>query len=293
MIMRRPLGRGLDALIPGAPKPALAETPTSVEPERRAAIDRIRPNPRQPRADFDAAALDELAASIRAQGILQPLLVRPDGDGGYELVAGERRLRAAGLAGLREVPIVVREVSDRESLELALIENIQRDDLSPLEEAAAYQRLLDDFGHTQEEIATRVGKSRPAIANALRLLRLPEPIKRELARGRLTAGHARVLLSLDTADAQLRAARQILARQLSVRDTEKLAGTRRNGDERRTARDPHRAALERELAAALGTRVRIVPRGRGGRIEIEYYSNEELQGLTERLSRGAQNFDNV
>src|SRR6266403_6242630 len=127
MIMRRPLGRGLDALIPGAPKPALAETPTSVEPERRAAIDRIRPNPRQPRADFDTAALDELAASIRAQGILQPLLVRPDDDGGYELVAGERRLRAARLAGLREVPIVVREVTDRESLELALIENIQRD----------------------------------------------------------------------------------------------------------------------------------------------------------------------
>ena len=207
--MRKPLGRGLDALIPGAPKPMLGEMPSTigVEPERQAAIDRIRPNPRQPRADFDEAALNELAASIRAQGILQPLLVRPDGDGGYELVAGERRLRAARLAGLREVPIVVREVSDRESLELALIENIQRDDLSPLEEAAAYQRLLDDFGHTQEEIAARVGKSRPAIANALRLLRLPEPIKRELARGRLTAGHARVLLSLDTADAQLRAAR--------------------------------------------------------------------------------------
>jgi ParB family chromosome partitioning protein len=292
MIMRKPLGRGLDALIPGAPKPAFAEVATTVEPERQVAIDRIRPNPRQPRADFDEAALNELAASVRAQGILQPLLVRPDGDGGYELVAGERRLRAARLAGLREVPIVVRDVSDRESLELALIENIQRDDLSPLEEAAAYQRLLDDFGHTQEEIAARVGKSRPAIANALRLLRLPEPIKRELARGRLTAGHARVLLSLDTADAQLRAARQILARQLSVRDTEKLATARRDGDARRAPRDPHRAALERELAAALGTRVRIVPRGRGGRIEIEYYSNEELQGLAGRLGRSHHNFDN-
>ncbi len=191
--MRKPLGRGLDALIPGAPKPMLGEMPSTigVEPERQAAIDRIRPNPRQPRADFDEAALNELAASIRAQGILQPLLVRPDGDGGYELVAGERRLRAARLAGLREVPIVVREVSDRESLELALIENIQRDDLSPLEEAAAYQRLLDDFGHTQEEIAARVGKSRPAIANALRLLRLPEPIKRELARAAMATRAAR------------------------------------------------------------------------------------------------------
>jgi ParB family chromosome partitioning protein len=256
-----------------------------MEHEPQVAIDRIRANPRQPRSEFDETALNELAASIRVQGIIQPLLVRPDGDGGYELVAGERRLRAARIAGLREVPVVVREVSDRESLELALIENIQRNDLSPLDEAAAYQHLLDDFGHTQEEIATRVGKSRPAVANALRLLRLPEPIKQEIARGRLTAGHARVLLSLESADAQLRAARQILARQLSVRDTEKLAGGRREA-ERPAARDPHRAALERELAAALGTRVRILPRGRGGRIEIEYYSNEELHGLAERLARG-------
>jgi ParB family chromosome partitioning protein len=288
--MRKPLGRGLGALIPGATKPAMPDI-GDIEHEPQAAIDRIRANPRQPRTDFDETALNELAASIRAQGIIQPLLVRPDGEGGYELVAGERRLRAARIAGLREVPIVVREVSDRESLELALIENIQRNDLSPLEEAAAYQHLLDDFGHTQEEIATRVGKSRPAVANALRLLRLPEPIKQEIARGRLSAGHARVLLSLESADAQLRAARQILARQLSVRDTEKLAGGRRAA-ERPAARDPHRAALERELAAALGTRVRILPRGRGGRIEIEYYSNEELHGLTERLSRGGRNFDN-
>lgn len=288
--MRRPLGRGLDALIPGAPKPVMPEI-AGAGHEQQVAIDRIRANPRQPRTDFNEVALNELAASIRVQGIIQPLLVRPDGDGAYELVAGERRLRAARLAGLREVPIVVREASDRESLELALIENIQRDDLSPLEEAAAYQRLLDDFGHTQEEIATRVGKSRPAIANTLRLLRLPEPIKREIARGRLSAGHARVLLSLESADAQLRASRQILARQLSVRDTEKLAGGRRE-TERPAERDPHRTALERELAASLGTRVRILPRGRGGRIEIEYYSNEELHGLAERLSQGSRNFDN-
>jgi ParB family chromosome partitioning protein len=283
--MRRPLGRGLDALIPGAPKPTMPEI-ASAGHEQQVAIDRIRANPRQPRTDFNEVALNELAASIRVQGIIQPLLVRPDGDGAYELVAGERRLRAARLAGLREVPIVVRQASDRESLELALIENIQRDDLSPLEEAAAYQRLLDDFGHTQEEIATQVGKSRPAIANTLRLLRLPEPIKQEIARGRLSAGHARVLLSLESADAQLRASRQILARQLSVRDTEKLAGGRRE-PERPAPRDPHRAALERELAASLGTRVRILPRGRGGRIEIEYYSSEELRGLAERLSRGS------
>ena len=294
-MMRKPLGRGLNALIPGATKPVmppLSAPPETVEAEAetRVAVDRIHPNPRQPRMEFDEAALQELAASIRTQGIIQPLLVRPSpvGDGDYELVAGERRLRAAGLAGVREVPIVVRTLSDRESLELALVENIQRDDLSPLEEAAAYQRLIDDFGHTQEDIAARVGKSRPAIANAVRLLKLPESIRRELSRGRLTAGHARVLLSLDSADAQLRAARQILARQLSVRDTERLASSRTKKSGASVAgRDPHRAALERDLAASLGTRVRIVPGRKGGRIEIEYYSNEELQGLADRLSKRA------
>lgn len=290
--MRKPLGRGLDALIPGAPKPAMLPEIGVVEPEQRqVTIDSIRANPRQPRTEFDETALHELAASIRMQGIIQPLLVRPDGDGGYELVAGERRLRAARLAGLREVPIVVREVSDRESLELALIENIQRNDLSPLEEAAAYQRLVDDYGHTQEQIATRVGKSRPAVANTLRLLRLPEAIKQDIARGRLTAGHARVLLSIESPEAQLRAARQILARQLSVRDTEKIANGGRE-PERSAPRDPHRGALERELAAALGTRVRILPRGKGGKIEIEYYSSGELQGLADRLSQSRRNFDN-
>ena len=290
--MRKPLGRGLDALIPGAPKPAMPDVGPGERAHDAVAIDRIQANPRQPRRAFDETALGELAASIRVQGILQPLLVRPDGDGDYELVAGERRLRAARLAGLHEVPVIVREMSDRESLEIALIENIQRDDLSPLEEAEAYHRLIDEFGHTQEQVATRVGKSRPAVANALRLLRLPEQIKDEIARGRLTAGHARVLVSLESADAQLRAARQILARQLSVRDTEKLASNRRDGD-KAAARDPHRAALERDLAAALGTRVRILPRGRGGKIEIEYYSREELQGLAERLSRSRANFDNL
>jgi ParB family chromosome partitioning protein len=287
MSMRKALGRGLDALIPGAGR----ATPTlpvaaPAEADREVAIELISANPRQPRADFDESTLDELAASIRAKGVIQPLLVRPR-DGGYELVAGERRLRAAERAGLRRVPVVVREVSDAESLELAVIENVQRDDLSPLEEATAYQRLLDEFGHTQEEVAERVGKSRPAVANTLRLLRLPEPIKHELARGRLTAGHARVLLSLENTDQQLRAARQILARQMSVRDAERLAAARRTAG-RPAERDPHRQALERELAAALGTRVRIRPRGRGGRIEIEYYSNEELQGLSDRLRGGAE-----
>ena len=279
--MRKALGRGLDALIPGAGKPSPTAAEANDLPDRELPIDAISRNPRQPRTTFDETALDELATSIRAQGIIQPLLVRPRAGGTYELVAGERRLRAAERAGLRTVPVVIREMSDDESLEIALVENLQRTDLSALEEAAAYERLMHDFGLTQEEVAERVGKSRPTIANTLRLLRLPEPIKQELARGRLTAGHARALLSIDDADAQLRAARQIVARQMSVRDTEKLTPSSRRAAE--PARDPHRQALERDLSAALGTRVRIHPRGRGGRIEIEYYSLAELQGLADRF----------
>ncbi len=291
--MRKALGRGLDALIPGAGRTSPAPDAPIGDPasaDQQAAIDKIRPNPRQPRSEFDETALAELAASIRAQGVIQPLLVRRMPDGDFELVAGERRLRAAERAGLTHVPVFVREMSDDESLELALVENIQRDDLSPLEEATAYQRLIDEFGHTQEQIAERVGKSRPAIANSLRLLRLPESIKHDLARGRLTAGHARVLLSIEDHDAQLRAAKQIHARHLSVRDAEQLAAARKGGAKRATPRDPNRAALERELSSALGTRVRITPKGRGGRIEIEFYSGEELQGLVERIARRDSGF---
>ena len=290
--MRKALGRGLDALIPGAGRVAPAPEPVS-EPasgDTLVAIDRILPNPRQPRVEFDETALAELASSIRTQGIIQPLLVRRIDDGNFELVAGERRLRAAERAGLTHVPVFVRETSDVESLELALVENLQRDDLSPLEEAAAYQRLMTEFGHTQDAVAERVGKSRPAVANALRLLRLPESIKQDLARGRLTAGHARVLLSIDDADAQVRAAKQIQARQMSVRDAEQLAAARKGGATRTVARDPNRSALERELSATLGTRVRIMPKGRGGRIEIEFYSQEELQGLVDRIGKRDSGF---
>ena len=282
--MRKALGRGLDALIPGAGRITATPdaTPESLG-DTTAPIDRIHPNPRQPRLEFDEEALAELEASIRQQGVIQPLLVRRLDDEDYELIAGERRLRAAERAGLTHVPVYVREVTEAESLEMALVENIQRDDLGPLEEAAAYQKLMIEFGHTQEQIATRVGKSRPAVANALRLLRLPDSIKKDLARGRLTAGHARVLLSIDDADAQLRAAKQMLARQMSVRDAEQLAAARRKTPPRSGSRDPHRGALERDLSAALGTRVRIALKGRGGRIEIEFYSSEELQGLVDRL----------
>ena len=290
--MRKALGRGLDALIPGAGKLAAQSEPESGPSTNPSTVDipiaQIRPNPRQPRAEFDDNALTELADSIRVQGVLQPVVVRRMPDGAFELIAGERRLRAAQRAGLEKVPATMREASDIESLELALVENLQRDDLSPLEEASAYQRLMEEFGHTQEEIAGRVGKSRPNIANTLRLLKLPEAIKRDLASGKLTAGHARVLLSVDGADAQLRAARQIQARRLSVREAEKIVATRREKAAIPQARDLHRQALEQELSAALGTRVRVQPRGRGGRIEIEYYSNEELAGLCDRLRRPAR-----
>lgn len=282
--MRKALGRGIDALIPGANRGAAPEAaPVETQsPDLSVAIDKIRPNPRQPRTEFDEAALNELVGSIKVQGIIQPLLVRPLDDGDFELVAGERRLRAAERAGLTHVPVFVRDISDGESLELALVENIQRDDLSPLEEATAYQRLINEFHHTQEEVAARVGKSRPAIANALRLLKLPDTIKRDLSRGRLTAGHARVLLSIDDPDAQLRAAKQIQTREMSVRDAEQLVAVRKAAA-KPASRDPNRAALERQLSTALGTRVRITPKGRGGRIEIEFYSPEELEGLVDRL----------
>jgi ParB family chromosome partitioning protein len=293
MNMRKALGRGLDALIPGAGRVPAAPPPVDAATggEGVVPIEQITPNPRQPRVEFEESALAELVASIRAQGVIQPLLVRRLSEDSYELIAGERRLRAAERAGLTHVPIFVRDASDAESLELALVENLQRNDLSPLEEAAAYQRLLDEFGHTQEEIAERVGKSRPAVANTLRLLRLPDSIKHDLSRGRLSAGHARVLLSIHDSDAQLRAAKQIVTRQLSVRDAEQLAVAKRGATTIKPApRDPNRGALERELSAALGTRVRITASGKGGRIEIEFYSPEELQGLVERLTERVSRF---
>jgi ParB family chromosome partitioning protein len=291
--MRKALGRGLDALIPGAgvtaPRPApSAPLDAPGAGDREVSIDRVHANSRQPRREFDEHSLAELADSIRTQGILQPLLVRPIGDDQYEIVAGERRFRAAQRAGLREVPVVVRELTDTESLEIALVENIQRDDLSPLDEATAYQRLIDEFGHTQDAVAERVGKSRPAVANALRLLRLPDAVKQELSRGRLTAGHARVLVSIEGADAQLRAMRQILARELSVREAEQIGAAKRKAAGRTKGKtgtvDPHRQSLERTLTTSLGTRVRIHPRGKkGGVIEIEYYTDDQLDGLIDRL----------
>jgi ParB family chromosome partitioning protein len=262
--------------------------------ERRVPIGEIRPNPRQPRRFFDEERIAELADSIRQQGILQPLIVRK-AEPGYELIIGERRFRAAQRAGLDRVPVIVKDVNDAESLEMALVENIQREELTPIEEALAYRQLMEEFHLTQEEVANRVGKSRPVVTNLLRVLNLPDEIKEEVDRGNLSVGHARTLLALDTPEQQIDLARRIMRQGLSVRETEtlvarapELSAYREGPQSHQDAETPprpdlHRSALEEELMRALGTKVRLHPRKKGGRIEIEYYSNEELEGLVRRL----------
>jgi ParB family chromosome partitioning protein len=251
----------------------------------------ISVNPLQPRQHFDESALTELAASIQRHGVLQPLVVRRAG-AGFELIAGERRLRAAKAIGLTEVPVVLREADAIGRTEIALIENLQREDLGPLEEAAAYRGLIDDFGLTQEDVAQRVGKSRSSVANSLRLLGLPGPVKAQLESGALSAGHARAVLTIEGADEQIRFARELVDRQVPKADAERIAsarrvapkvGGRKRAAERRGSVDPNVRAVTDQLTSALGTRVRIVSKRRGGRIEIEYYSNEELERLLERL----------
>jgi ParB family transcriptional regulator, chromosome partitioning protein len=271
---RRVLGRGLDALIPAGA--------TGL---REVEIERIEPNPQQPRQRFEREALDILAASIREHGIVQPLVVSALGDDRYRLIVGERRWQASRLAGLTKVPVVVKEASDRQALELALIENVQRADLNPLEEAGAYQRLMQDFGLTQADVGRQVGKSRVAIANTVRLLVLPESVKRAVIEERITEGHARALLSLPDKQSQLAALERIEREDLSVRQTEELV---RRAIEPRPAkigqeRPPEIAAVEDELRRALGTKVFLHHGKRGGRIVIEYYSEDEFQGLYDRL----------
>jgi ParB family chromosome partitioning protein len=239
----------------------------------------IQPNVNQPRRAFSETSLDELAESIRQKGILQPLLVRVV-DGGYQLIAGERRFRAAQRAGLEHVPVTVREADDGDALEMALVENIQREDLNPLEEARAYRHLIDEFHLTQEQIATRVGKDRSTVANTLRLLQLPDAVQRDIERGVLSSGHARALVTAGSDAAKLALAREVLARRLTVRQTEQLA----KRSLRPMADADHRAA-EEQLTEALGTKVRIANRRNGaGRVEIEYYSLAELNGLIDRLT---------
>jgi ParB family chromosome partitioning protein len=254
-------------------------------------LDAITPNPHQPRSVFDPEALQELADSIREVGLIQPLIVQQvsTGEGTpprYQLITGERRWRASRLAGLQHIDVIVKDATPQETLELALVENIQRADLNPLEEAVAYQQLADEFGLTQERIAERVGRSRVSITNTLRLLRLPERIKMALMQGEITEGHARTLLMLDDEEEQLLALRTVVKRQLSVRQTEELVRRLEAATgvgERTPSRSPESEALEGQFREVLGTKVDLFRSRKGGRLVIHFYSEEDLQALFERI----------
>jgi ParB family chromosome partitioning protein len=280
MADKRPaLGRGLSALIPDSPAPPSHERALDVD------TDLLRPNKFQPRTEMNEDRIDDLARSIKAQGIIQPIVVRPV-DSGYEIVAGERRWRAAQRAGLLKVPVVVREISEDRLLAVALIENIQREDLNPIEEAHAYRRLSDEFHLTQEQIADAVGKDRSSIANTVRLLRLPHEVRANVASGALSMGHARALLAVTDEQMLLSLAREVAARSLSVRDTETLVRRTQSPEPKKEKppADVHTRAAEEKLRLALGTRVRIARRGKGGRVEIEFTSEDELQRIYEQLT---------
>jgi ParB family chromosome partitioning protein len=273
------LGRGLDALIPRA-------APSAQPPE--IPIDRIARNPHQPRVRFDEQQTAELAASITQHGVLQPIVVRAAADGGYELIVGERRLRAARLAGLSHIPAVVRETADGEPLELALVENVQRADLNAIEEASAYRELIDRFSLTHEEVARRVGKSRVAISNALRLLDLAPETREAIADGRISEGHGRALAALTIPELQRAALLVVLDRHLSVRQTEELVRRKRDPSTSHRARpiSGDLTDLEAHLRGLLATRVGIVRTRRGGRLVIDFYSDEELDRLYAIITRG-------
>lgn len=288
----RGLGKGLAALLGEAP--AVLGDPLSAPTDvpggsagdilRTLPLDRLEPHPCQPRRHFDAEDIRSLADSIRGRGVVQPLVVRPMGQERYQIVAGERRWRAAQQAGLHEVPALVRRLSDSESLEVALVENLQRSDLDPLEEAAAYRRLIDEFNHRQEDIARALGKSRSHVANTVRLLALPERVKELVADGALSAGHARALLPSVQAGSL---AEEAVRRRLTVRQTEALVRRAEGGGQRaRRRKDPNTASLEAELGRDLGLKVAIDGRGDGGgRLVIAYRAPEQLEALIGRLRR--------
>jgi len=281
---RKALGRGLAALIP---EPE-GEPPRAPAAAAEVALSELEPNPFQPRISIDPARLAELAASIRASGVVQPILVRRRGER-YQIVAGERRWRAAQAAGLASVPVSVREVPDEQLLELALVENVQRQELSPLEEAQAFQRLQSELGLSQDEIARRVGRDRTTIANTLRLLKLPRELRELLTQGRLDAGHARALLGLERVEEQLQLGREAARKGLSVREVERRIALARaplgRGGPRK---EPNTAAAEERLRRALGTRVVIARRGKGGAIRVQFKSEAELQRLYELLLRAGR-----
>lgn len=277
---KKALGRGLEALISADLRESVAETERVKDLE----IERIDPNPHQPRTSFDESHLKELSASIKQHGVLQPVVVRRMGDR-YCLVLGERRLRAARIAGRTTIPAIVREIDDAESLKQALMENLQREDLNVLEEARGYERLQAEFGLSAREIADMIGKDRSTVANTLRILALPEPVKELIAAGRLAAGHARALLAIEGAEAQIEWANRVVSDSLTVREIERAVPAKRGPKRRRgrAATDPEVRALEEALETRLGTRVRIAPRGKGGEVRIEYYSAEDLERILEKL----------
>ncbi|HBL36755.1 MAG TPA: chromosome partitioning protein ParB [Firmicutes bacterium] len=287
----RALGKGLGALIPQLEEEDLQNT-------QEIPVIQIEANPAQPRRNFDPESLQELSASIKVHGVLQPLLVRKRG-AVYQVIAGERRLRAAKMAGLANVPVVIKELDDRTVMEIALVENLQREDLNPMEEAEAYQRLINEFNLTQEEVAKAVGKSRSAIANTIRLLNLPPQIQQLVFDGKLSMGHARAILGLEKVDEQIYMSDKILEENLTVRDTEEVvrlmhasavsretAGEEEKGSRPRSKQDsldPNLQAIVEDMTRIFGTKVRIKNSGERGKIEIEYYSQEELERITEIL----------
>lgn len=308
---KRGLGRGLSALLPGGPPPgAMGQTgagtasagapgmsPAAAAPAApprprtyfAAGIEELHPSPEQPRRKFDEAKLLELAESMRAHGVIVPLVVRPRPEGGYFLIAGERRWRAAQRAGLHDVPVVVQDVAEGTAFERALVENLQRADLGPLEEAAAYHRLAEEFGLTQEQIAERIGKDRSTIANSIRLLKLPAPVRQLVEDDRLSMGHARALLALEEPADIERTARAVVDRQLSVRATEALVKKAKEPEDRKPPARPHKSAsvrdLEERLTRSLGGPVTITEDepGKAGRIEIRYMNLDHLERLLDRL----------
>lgn len=271
--MKKALGKGLDALIPGR-----QETLLEIE------IERIIPGKHQPRTDFDENSLKELARSIKQRGIIQPIVVSRVGDGTFRIIAGERRWRAARIAGVGKIPAIVKDVSSAEEIEIALIENIQREDLDPVETAQAFETLLKEFNITQEELSKRVGKDRATIANYLRILKLPEDIKKYLKNGTLTMGHAKAILSVDDPEKQGEIAQQVIKKSLSVRQTEELV-RKLNKFQAKGAKEeiPEIKELEQRLISELGAKVKIYHRGKKGRLEIFYNSLDELDGILQRI----------
>jgi ParB family chromosome partitioning protein len=275
---KRGLGRGLDALL------QKEEEPAAPAPVQSLPVTSLRPNRFQPRTVFNEAAIEELAESIRAQGVVQPLVVTPEGDGVYTIIAGERRWRASRRAGLETVPVVVREVSgDQELLELALVENLQRSDLNPLEEAEAYSALQEKFGLSQEEVAVRVGKARTTVTNSLRLLRLPEEVQELLREGQLSAGQARPLLALATPEEQILLAERAVREGLSARDLERETSPKEKAKKKTRPVEVNTAAAEEKLTRRLQTKVEIRRRGKGGHLQIHFHSEEELMRLYDLL----------